>query len=130
LTLARDAQKEFLIGQSSRSHATYLLTISGWLLFVLVSSSSVCDGRCVDNLLPVTLAGGINILESGQMWLEKHLTDHRVWFKPLRITNDDRLECIVHTRMVSLSVSVSLCVCACAGEVMFLQLVCLYILWF
>jgi len=40
VTLARNAQKEFLIGQGSRSHATYrrpsyLLTyllISGWLL--------------------------------------------------------------------------------------------------
>jgi len=29
---ARNAQKEFLIGQSSRSQATYRLTISGWLL--------------------------------------------------------------------------------------------------
>jgi len=34
LTLARNAQKEFLIGQSSRSHATYRPTISGWLLVV------------------------------------------------------------------------------------------------
>lgn len=59
---------------------------------------------CVDDLLPVSLAGGINVLESGQTWLAKHLTGHRVWFKPLRITNDDRLECIVHTRMVLLPV--------------------------
>jgi len=29
LTLARDAQKEFLIGQSSRSHATYRRPNSG-----------------------------------------------------------------------------------------------------
>ena len=32
LTLARNAQKEFLIGRSSRSHSTYCPTISGWLL--------------------------------------------------------------------------------------------------
>jgi len=31
LTLVRNAQKEFLIGQSSRSHVTSP-TISGWLL--------------------------------------------------------------------------------------------------
>jgi len=32
--MVRNAQKEFLIGQSSRSHATSL-TISGWLLVFL-----------------------------------------------------------------------------------------------
>jgi len=35
LTLARKAQKKFLIGQSSRSHVTYRPTISGWLLVVV-----------------------------------------------------------------------------------------------
>ena len=72
----------------------------------------------------MSLAGGINILESGQTWLAKHLTGRRVWFKPLRITSDDRLECIVHTRMVSMSVplllSVCLCVCVCGNQVMYL----------
>jgi len=73
----------------------------------------------------VSLAGGINILESGQTWLAKHLTGRRVWFKPLRITSDDRLECIVHTRMVSMSVpvllSVCLCVCVCGNQIMYLS---------
>ena len=54
----------------------------------------------VDDLLPVSLAGGINILEPGRMWLAKHLVGRHVWFKPLRITSDDKLECIVHTRTV------------------------------
>jgi len=36
---ARNAQKEFLMGQSSRSHATYRRTISGWLLVELPLSS-------------------------------------------------------------------------------------------
>ena len=77
---------------------------------------------CVDDLLPVSLAGGINVLESGQTWLAKHLTGRRVWFKPLRITTDNRLECIVHTRVVLFPASVYLCLCVyvCASEVMFL----------
>jgi len=32
LILARNVQKEFLIGESSMSHAIYHPTISGWLL--------------------------------------------------------------------------------------------------
>ena len=54
----------------------------------------------VDDLLPVSLAGGINILDTGCTWLSKHLVGRHIWFKPLRVTNDDKLECIVHTRMV------------------------------
>jgi len=37
--MARNAQKEFLIGQSSRSHAT-LPAISGWLLVKFAVSIS------------------------------------------------------------------------------------------
>jgi len=58
LTLARNAQKEFLIGQSSRSHATYRPTISGWLLVCksrqIQKGHSPCikDGACVRQVLP------------------------------------------------------------------------------
>jgi len=40
--MARNAQNEFLTGQSSRSHATY--RISGWLLVGLLVTASVA--RC------------------------------------------------------------------------------------
>ena len=82
----------------------------------------------VDNLLPVSLAGGINILESGQTWLAKHLTGRRVWFKPLRITTDDRLECIVYSRMVLFPASVYLCLCMYVSLYVPVQLyVCMYV---
>jgi len=57
---------------------------------------------CADQLLPISLAGGINILEPGRVWLEKHLIGRSVWFKPLRVTNDSKLECIVMHRTVGL----------------------------
>jgi len=63
---------------------------------------------CTDQLLPVSLAGGINILEPGRTWLEKHLIGHNVWFKPLRVTNDSRLECIVlHRTVLLILISIS-----------------------
>jgi len=45
LTLTRNVQKEFLIGQSSRSHATYRPTISGWLLVGLSTTIQAQLGR-------------------------------------------------------------------------------------
>jgi len=61
---------------------------------------SVCVLVCVDDLLPVSLSGGLNLLEPAHTWLAKHLIGRHIWFKPLRVTNDNKLECIVHTRMV------------------------------
>jgi len=56
LTLARNTQKEFLIGQSSVSHAT-LPTIFGWLLVLLQWRLLNVDGCYAECQKPLAMDG-------------------------------------------------------------------------
>ena len=84
--------------------------VCGGRLFHARMAIMLCVCYCVDDLLPVSLAGGINVLETGRTWLEKHLLGQRIWFKPLRVSNDHKLECIVHARTVLFTVVIVHCV--------------------
>jgi len=57
--VARNAQKEFLIGQSSRSHATYISpTISGWLLVHYPDENSRSVIMLLSVVVSATSSGG------------------------------------------------------------------------